>query len=268
MISLPAYFFALFALLFFSGSEQKSDIRSDFKQYYDRYKVEGSFALYDRNKDRYVLYNPAQYTQAFTPASTFKICNSLIGIETGVIPNEHFVIPWDSVQRQIPAWNKDQDLQTAYKNSTVPYYQELARRVGGKRMKEWLDRARYGNMDTSGGIDRFWLSGGLRVTPEQQIDFLRRLHDNTLPFSPRTVEIVKKVMIERDTAGYVLRAKTGWGDEPKRDIGWYVGYVETQDNVYYFCTCIQSTDRDNKDFAQARREITFAILDELGIIKK
>lgn len=268
MISIPAYFFTLLVILLLPSSEQRTDIRNDFKQYYNRYKVEGSFALYDRKHDHYTLYNQSQYTQAFLPASTFKICNSLIGIETGVITDEHFIIPWDGITRQIPAWNKDQDLQTAYRNSTVPYYQELARRVGTQQMKEWLDQAQYGNADTSGGIDKFWLTGGLRITPEQQINFLRSLHDDALPFSQRTMDIVKRVMIERDTAGYILRAKTGWGDEPNRDIGWYVGYIETQDNVYYFCTCIQSTDRDNKEFAKARREITFAILDELGIIRK
>ncbi len=83
----------------------------------------------------------------------------------------------------------------------------------------------YGNADTSGGIDKFWLTGGLRITPEQQINFLRRLHDNKLPFSQRSMDIVKNIMIAKDTLGCIVRAKTGWGDQDDLNIGWYVGYV-------------------------------------------
>ena len=170
--------------------------------------------------------------------------------------------------RWLPAWNQDQDLKSAFKNSTVWYYQELARRVGGERMKYWLDKANYGNADTSGGIDKYWLTGGLRITPEQQIDFLRRLHDNKLPFSQRSMDIVKDIMIAKDTLDYVVRAKTGWGEQDDTNIGWYVGYVETTDNVYYFANCIQTADSEKKDFVRARTEIVYQILNELKLIKK
>ena len=114
-------------------------------------------------------------------------------------------------------------------------------------MKYWLDKANYGNADISGGIDKFWLSGGLRISTEQQIDFLKRLHDNTLPFSQKPMDIVKNIMIAKDTLGYVVRAKTGWGKQDNKDIGWYVGYVEKENKVYYFANCIQTTDSENKD---------------------
>jgi len=260
----------LFIILIFTVStfiqSQTTETRNDLKKFYDEYKVGGSFVLYDQTNDKYIFYNEAQYKQPFTPASTFKICNSLIGLETGVIKDENFVIPWDSVTRWVPSWNKDHDLKSAFKNSTVWYYQELARRVGGEKMKYWLDKANYGNADTSGGIDRFWLTGNLRITPEQQIDFLRRLHDNKLPFSQRSIDIVKKIMTAKDTLGYVVRAKAGWGEQDNKYIGWYVGYVETKDNVYYFTNCIQTKDFDNPDFAQTRIDIVYKILDELKIL--
>jgi beta-lactamase class D len=248
--------------------EAGTEIRNDFKEYYDRFKVVGSFVLYDQKNDRYIYYNKERSGQPYIPASTFKICNSLIGLETGVIKDQHFVIPWDSVKRQVPNWNSNHDFRTAFKNSTVWYYQELARRVGAERMKYWLDKTGYGNTDTSGGIDKFWLSGGLRITPLQQIDFLKRLHDNMLPFSQRSMDIVKNIMIARDTLDYVVRAKTGWGMQDNRDIGWYTGYLETVDNVYYFANCIQTNDPDNNDFARARVEIVYLILDELKLTKK
>jgi len=248
--------------------KQTTEIREDFKKYYDQFNVVGSFVLYDPQTDKYILYNQSQLKQAFSPASTFKICNSLIGLETGVIKDENFVITWDSVVRQNPNWNSDHNLKTAFKNSTVWYYQELARRVGGQQMKYWLDKANYGNTDTSGGIDKFWLRGGLRISPQQQIDFLKRFHDNQLPFSERSVNIVKKIMIAKDTLNYVIRAKAGWGEQNNKDLGWYVGYLETKGNVYYFANCIQSADFNNKDFANARLDIVYLILDNLKLTNK
>lgn len=258
----------ILAILGMTSCKQKptTEIRDDFKKYYDQFNVEGSFALYDQQNEQYILYNQAQFKQPFSPASTFKICNSLIGLETGVIENENFVIPWDSVARQYPKWNKDHDLKTAFKNSTVWYYQELARRVGGQKMKYWLDKANYGNADTLGGIDKFWLTGGLRISPEQQIDFLRRLYNNQLPFSQHSTDIVKNIMIAKDTLNYTIRAKSGWGYQDNKDIGWYVGYLNTKGKVYYFANCIQSSDNDNKDFANARTDIVYKILRDLNLI--
>lgn len=251
--------------------KQATEIRSDFKKYYDQFNVEGSFVLYDPQADKYIFYNKDQFEQEFSPASTYKICNSLIGLETGVIKDENFVIPWDSITRQNPDWNSDHDLKAAFKNSTVWYYQELARRVGGQQMKYWLDKASYGNADTSGGIDKFWLTGGLRISPQQQIDFVKRLHDNQLPFSQRSMDIVKNIMITNVASDYIVRAKTGWGGNGSKDIGWYVGYIETKGNVYYFVNCVQMDTQKLNDiqsaisFDNSRIEIVYKIIDELKL---
>ena len=121
-------------------------------------------------------------------------------------------------------------------------------------------------MNSSGGIDQFWLRGNLRITPLQQIEILKKLYENNLPFSERTFSIVKKIMIEEDTLGYVLRAKTGWADQPGLDIGWYVGYIEKNNKVYIFATCIQCSDTTNSNFAKSRKLITRKILAQLNII--
>jgi beta-lactamase class D len=266
------YPYTFIVILIISGLEAYSqkpgtEIRNDFKNIYDQYQVEGTFVLYDQNSDKYIIYNQKKVEAAFSPASTFKICNSLIGLETGVISDENYVIQWDRIERQIKTWNQDQDMKTAFKNSTVWYYQELARRVGGKQMKYWLDRTGYGNADTSGGIDRFWLEGGLRISPLQQINFLKQLNDNKLAFSQRSMDIVKKMMIAKETNTYILRAKTGWGQTDSMNTGWYVGYFETSNNIYYFANCIQTADFENKNFANARKEIVLKIMETLSIIK-
>ena len=248
-------------------SSVKVEIRKDFKRFYDQNGVEGSFMLYDQSRDEMFVYNQEQTKQLFTPASTFKIFNSLVGLETGVIKDENFVIPWDGVVRQNSEWNKDHDLTLAFKNSTVWYYQELAKRVGKEKMKGWLDKANYGNADTTGGIDGFWLTGGLKISPEQQLDFLRKLHDNQLPFSVQTTNTVKKIMIDPTIHDYILRGKTGWGFEKETNIGWYVGYLEIKKRVYYFVNCIQSKDSGNPKFDSARKDILFQVLKKLEIKK-
>src|SRR5512137_1465490 len=121
------------------------ELRNDLKKYFDRFHLQGSFVLYDLKDDTWILSNRDQLRTPYTPASTFKICNSLIGLETGVIPDENYVITWDNIVRGRSEWNKDHNMNTAFRNSTVWFYQELARRVGGERMKQWLDRVGYGN---------------------------------------------------------------------------------------------------------------------------
>ena len=244
----------------------KEIIRNDFKKFYDKYNVQGSFVIYNRNKDVYTYYNKEQTSQPFTPASTFKICNTLISLDSKVIDDENVVIKWDGKERQNSAWNHDTNMRDAFKNSTVWFYQELARRVGEKRMNELIKKAHYGNYDISGGIDAFWLTGGLRVTPNQQIDFLRKLQSGKLPFSKSSMDILKDIMIVDNKPSYVIRAKTGSGKQDGKYVGWYVGYVTTKDNVFYFSNCIQTTEK-NPDFNIARIEISNVILDEIGILQ-
>ena len=225
----------------------------------------GSFLLYDRNRDHYVRYRPERCRQGFLPASTFKIFNSLVGLETEVIADENFVIPWDGVKRRIDGWNEDQDLRTAIRRSTVPYYQELARRVGEEKMRFYLEREKYGNGDLSAGIDQFWLEGGFQVSQEDQIEFLKKLHAGDLAFSARSMEIVKRIILLRETDEFRLRGKTGWTWQGDLEIGWLVGWVERDDNVIFFATNLENL---NEDFAMgpARKEVTYGILEDLGIL--
>ena len=228
--------------------------------------MKGCFILYDLKKDQYVQYNPQRCGTRFIPASTFKIPNTLIGLETGVVTGKDFTLKWDGVKRRIPDWNQDLDLKTAFRVSAFWFYQEIARRVGEKRMKQYLTQMNYGNGDIGGGIDQFWLTGKLAISPEEQVAFLRKLYGNQLPFSRRSVDLVKEVMILEDTLGYTLRGKTGWADSPDQNIGWLVGYLEQNGNVYFFATNVESGPVAPTTFQRARRRITEKILRELGLL--
>jgi beta-lactamase class D len=249
-----------------SRTKKEGSFKSmDFKKYFDSSGVKGSIVVYDLNADKYFYYDSARCGKQFTPASTFKIPNSIIGLETGVIADENFVIKWDGVKRQHEEWNADLDLKTAIKLSAVPYYQELARRVGEDKMKELVTKLNYGNMDISGGVDKFWLNGHLKISQFQQIDFLKKLYKGELPVSKRSMDITKNIILNEDTLGYKLRAKTGTNDIENLNIGWWVGWVEKEGNAYFFATNIEAKDL-NDNFYEARKLITRKVLQELGIL--
>ena len=249
----------------FNSSAQNIIEREDLKKFFDEYNHEGCFILYDLKKNEYLKYNPERCVERFIPASTFKIFNSLAALETGVIKDENEIIKWDGVERFIQSWNQDLNLAQAFKLSAVWFYQELARRIGEESMKEYITANHYGNEDISGGVDLFWLEGELRISPDEQIDFLKKIYNNETSFSQRSVEILKKIMIYEQTDEYILHAKTGWGMRFENQVGWFVGYVEKGDNVYFFATNLETKNPD--EGFRSRIEITYTILKELGIIK-
>jgi len=164
-------------VLFTSLSASASDTlsRPDWQKHFDAKGVRGTFVLFEPAKDRYLILNESRARQRFLQASTFKIPNALIGLEVGSITDENEVFRWDGKPKPYAAWERDQTLETGMRDSVVWMFQEIARRTGKERMKEWLDRLDYGNKDMTGGIDLFWLQGGLRVSAMEQVDFLRKL---------------------------------------------------------------------------------------------
>ena len=178
--------------------------------------------------------------ERLSPCSTFKIPNSLIGIETGVIADADSVIPWDGVKRAREEWNRDHTLASAIKASTVWYYQELARRVGASRMRTLLDAIPYGNGDTSSGVDVFWLGRSLKISPDEQVAFLERLRLSKLPFSERSQRIVRDILVRERSSSLVYRGKTGsCGGGSAPDHGWWVGWVERDGKSTVFAMLIR-----------------------------
>ena len=176
----------------------------------------------------------------------------MIALQCEVIKDENEVIKWDSVPRSIPIWNQDHNMRTGIKNSVVWFYQEVARRIGEDQMQSWVDSVGYGNQQIGKKIDNFWLVGDLRITPMEQLDFLKRFIAEELPFDKEVIKTVKDILVEDKGEGYTLRAKTGWADFGT-PVGWYVGYLELDGNTYVFVNNIEIRDSDD---AEARKEIT------------
>ncbi|HEY0079020.1 MAG TPA: class D beta-lactamase [Pyrinomonadaceae bacterium] len=233
--------------------------------------TEGAFVLYDMKRDRYLRYNEARCRVRFNPKSTYKIPNSLIGLESGVIADLNFVIPWDR-QKYPPDdwttepfihWKQDHTLRTAFQHSVVWYYRELAKRVGPERMKRYVDSFDYGNRDISGAIDQFWLNNTLKISANEQVEFLKKLYTYRLPVSKRSIDLVKEIMVRERTPLYTLSGKTGGGSiENRNALGWFVGYVETGGNTYFFATNIEG--ENYLAIRDKRIELTKQILSHLG----
>lgn len=216
------------------------DVVQDLGRFFPGYR--SAFVLRDVNGGRTLRHDPALAGTRTSPCSTFKIPNSLVGLETGVVPDVSFVLKWDGVRRPHAEWNRDHDLRSAIRYSVVWYYQELARRVGPERMAKWVSALRYGNEDVSGGIDRFWLGSSLRISPDEQIDFLARLHAGELPVSARSLGIVKDILVQDPPGpGLVYRGKTGSCQDPGApdSHGWWVGSVEKDGRLFVFAALIE-----------------------------
>jgi beta-lactamase class D len=247
-------------------NSQKVIEKPELNDLFKKYAVEGSFLLFDSLKQTFTAVNYERTLKEFTPASTFKIPNALIFLETGVVTDQNTpVIKWDGTKYDWPGWNEDQTLRSAIKSSVVWFFQENARKVGKERMQKYVDLFDYGNKDISKGVDVFWLEDGMKISQMEQINFLRKFYSYSLPVKKRNIDIVKEIIELEKTENYRLSGKTGMAARVGQKIGWLIGYVETKGNVYFFATNIEQKDPTDL-FGAARKEITVSILKALGII--
>jgi len=208
---------------------QRSEIRESLAKRFADEGTVGTFVGYKTDDYLIIASDTDRSGQAFLPASTFKIPNSLIALETRVVQDpDRDVFKWDGVKRSIEAWNQDHTLRSAIAASAVPVYQEIARRIGVERMQKYVDLFEYGNRNIGGGIDQFWLTGDLRIDPIQQIDFLDRLRRGVLPVSKRSQDLVRDILPVTKAGDATIRAKTGLlgAELGKASLGWVVGWAE------------------------------------------
>ena len=245
---------SIFTLLLASCSPNNVTTDNSIGKYFDEYKVTGSFGLYDNGQGQFTVYNlPRFRDSAYLPASTFKIANALIGIETGRIVNEKMIIKWDGNVRVFANgdtakdWNKDLTMEEAFKVSAVPYFQEVARRIGKDTMQYWLDSLHYGTSKIITRIDTFWLDNSLKITADEQLGFVKKLYFNQLPFRKNTTqEVVKKIMLQEKNTNYSLSYKTGLGyRENGNALGWIVGWIEENRHPYFFVLNVEGNANTN-----------------------
>jgi beta-lactamase class D len=234
--------------------------------------VQGSCTIYDYQQKKWLTSDSIDAKTASLPASTFKIINLLIALETDVIKDEHEVIKWpgstDTTRYGFrPEIYKDMSVKEAFEVSAVWVFLDLSKRIGRNRYQQYLTLCHYGNSDLSEKDPDFWNLGALAISPHNQVEFLILLYEGKLPFSKRTIEIAKRIMVTEQNDRYIVRSKTGWTRENGIDSGWWVGYVERKDNVYFFATRISKERKVvNPNFGACRKEITKNILRQLNAI--
>lgn len=242
----------------------------------------GCFTMVELGTNATVEYGGDECGERTLPASTFKIPNALIGLDTGVI-DETTVVKWDGKERWNPKWNQDLSLASAIWYSSVPYFQHLAEQVGAERYRAYLPAFQYGNADVSGDITTFWLNGVLQITPREQTRFLAALYEGRLPVSASAVSTVRRILELRGEASahvrerlpfvdqippsVVLSGKTGSAipDDgqpigPLSVVGWFVGALEREDRSYVFACRLRSGDP--KKIGPEAARIAYEILKE------
>jgi beta-lactamase class D len=208
---------------------QRSEIREYLSKLFTDEDTVGTFVGYKIDDYLIIASDKNRSGEALSPASTFKIPNSLIALETGVVSDpDKDIFKWDGVVRKIDAWNRDHTMRSAVAASAVPVYQEIARRIGAERMQKYVDLFEYGNRNIGGGIDQFWLTGDMRIDPMQQVDFVDRLRRGVLPISKRSQDVVRDILPVTKVGDAIIHAKSGLlgAEIDKPTLGWMVGWAE------------------------------------------
>lgn len=256
---------AVLVLLLAEGAAHAETIieRPDLDALFAEQGTPGTFVLLDVAADKMAVVNRARAEKRMVPASTFKIANSLIALETGAVKDENEILPYGGGKQFVKEWERDMDMRDAIRISNVPVYQEIARRIGLERMQAMLDRIDYGNRRTGTVVDRFWLDGPLAISAVEQARFTARLAQGKLPLSQRAQAIVRDIIRLDEVNGAVLYGKTGWTGTITPKIGWLVGWVERGAAIHAYALNI---DMATVQEAPRRMTLVRAMLFRLGVM--
>ncbi|WP_066193131.1 MULTISPECIES: BlaR1 family beta-lactam sensor/signal transducer [Gracilibacillus] len=236
----------------------------DLSAYFQNY--EGSFVLYDLQKDAYHIYDKEQSTLRVSPDSTYKIYSALFGLEENIITSEQNTMEWDGTKQPYEQWEKEQNLETALNHSVNWYFQKIDQETGIDSIQSYLNHIHYGNQDASGGPKPYWLESSLKISPVEQVELLQAFDNNRFDFQDDHIQAVKNALKMDEKEGTALYGKTGTGNVNGKDInGWFVGFIETETNTYYFATNIQDEDHASGSIAA---DITLTILKDKQIYEE
>lgn len=224
----------------------------------DSTNSKGSVLIYKPSNNTYYSNDFEWAEKGHLPASTFKIPNSIVALELGIVKNDSSMFYWNGEDRFQDRWERDMIFKEALQLSCVPCYQYLAKEIGVERMISVLDKIGYPKMVIdSTNIDLFWLEGNSRITSFEQINFLKQFYDKELPISNNTFNSMKKMLLKEENENYNLSGKSGWSYTNGVDNCWFIGYIEKGDEVYFFATNLEpSSDVDLNTYPQTRYDIT------------
>lgn len=242
-----------------SSSENISYV--DLSTYFGEY--EGSFVLYDLENDAWSIHDMEHATLRVAPNSTYKIYDALFGLEEGVITPENSFIAWNGETYPFEAWNADQTLQSAMNSSVNWYFQAVDEQLGASDVYSYVQEIGYGNENMSGDFSSYWMESSLEISPIEQVELLTKLQNNSFGFAPENINAVKDAICLSASDAGTFYGKTGTGRVNGQDVnGWFIGYIETADNTYFFATNISA---DSDATGGNATEITMSILSDMNI---
>ena len=236
---------------------------TDLSSYFGEY--EGTFVLYALENDAWNIYNIDHATQRVAPNSTYKIYDALFGLEENIITPASSLIEWNHAIYPFEAWNTNQTLQSAMSNSVNWYFQAIDKQLGLSSLNSYIQKIKYGNEMINGDLSSYWLESSLKISPIEQVELLTKFYKNQFDFDPENINAVKDSIRLYSSEIGTFYGKTGTGRINGQDVnGWFVGFIETADNTYFFATNIKAESNATGNNAN---EITKSILSELNIWK-
>ncbi len=191
----------------------------------------------------------------YTPASTFKLAIALMGSDAGILQGPHAPV-WN-YQPDYPdwggdAWRQPTDPARWIKYSVVWYSQQVAARLGQQRFQQYASAFQYGNEDVSGepgkhnGTQGAWIISSLRISPLEQLAFLRKVVNRQLPVKAAAYDLADTLFEAGTADGWRLYGKTGTGSPgnagvytPANAYGWFVGWARKDGRQLVFARLIQ-----------------------------
>ena len=228
--------------------------REDLEAVFAEAGVTGTFVLFDAGDRSAVVVNPEGARERAVPASTFKLPNTLIALQTGEVSDVDEVIS--------PASGEELSLREALPTTDVPVHQEVADRIGFERMSTWVDRFDYGNrrLGEEGAMDRFWLEGPLEISALEQATFVAELARQELPVDVEHQQAVRDLLRVEEGADHQLFGRTGLGVNVDPVPGWWVGWVEHGDELHTFALRLEVEEEGDAELRESLgRELLVAL---------
>ncbi|HDA6604547.1 TPA: beta-lactam sensor/signal transducer BlaR1 [Staphylococcus aureus] len=196
----------------------------------------GSFVMYSMKKDKYYIYNEKESRKRYSPDSTYKIYLALFGLDRHIISDKNSRMSWNHNHYPFDSWNKDQDLNTAIQNSVNWYFERISNQLSKNYTSDQLKQLNYGNKNL-GSYKAYWLEDSLKISNLEQVIVLKNMMEQNNHFSKNEKKQLSSSLLIRKNENYELYGKTGTGIvNGKYNNGWFVGYVITNHDKYYFST--------------------------------
>ncbi|HCG2649904.1 TPA: beta-lactam sensor/signal transducer BlaR1 [Staphylococcus aureus] len=222
----------------------------------------GSFVMYSMKKDKYYIYNEKESRKRYSPDSTYKIYLALFGLDRHIISDKNSRMSWNHNQYPFDSWNKDQDLNTAMQNSVNWYFERISNQIPKNYTATQLKLLNYGNKNL-GSYKSYWMEDSLKISNLEQVIVLKNMMEQNSYFSKNEKKQLSSSLLIRKNENYELYGKTGTRIvNGKYNNGWFVGYVITNHDKYYFSTHLS----DEKASGKNAELINEKILKEMGVL--